>query len=51
MADYKILRRVEYPPISEFLEALHDKEKGDDTKYNAWIAACDKVKSDFPKGD
>ncbi len=51
MADYKILRRVEYPHINDFLEALHDKEKGDDTKYNAWIAACDKVKSDFPKGD
>ena len=51
MADYKILRRVQYPSIIDFLEAVHDKEKGDDTKYKAWIAACDKVKSDFPKGD
>tara|TARA_X000001036_G_scaffold115836_2_gene109086 strand:- start:2083 stop:2238 length:156 start_codon:yes stop_codon:yes gene_type:complete len=51
MSDYKILRRVEYPSVHDFLEALHDKEKGDDTKYNAWIAACDKVKTDFPKGD
>jgi len=51
MADYTLLRRVQYPPINHFLEALHDKEKGNNTKYNAWIAACDKVKSDFPKGD
>tara|TARA_B100000131_G_C18094555_1_gene603499 strand:+ start:541 stop:696 length:156 start_codon:yes stop_codon:yes gene_type:complete len=51
MSDYKTIRRPEYPSIQDFLEAVHDKEKGDDTKYNAWIAACDKVKSDFPKGD
>tara|TARA_R110001592_G_C12960446_1_gene732248 strand:- start:224 stop:373 length:150 start_codon:yes stop_codon:yes gene_type:complete len=49
MSDYKIIRRVEYPPINDFVEAVYDKEKGDDTKYKAWIAACDKVKNDFPK--
>ena len=51
MADYKILRRVRYPFVHDFLEAVYDKEKGDDTKMKAWIAACDKVKTDFPKGD
>ena len=51
MADYKSIRKPHYPFVDEFLEAVHDKEKGDDTKYNAWIAACDKVKTDFPKGD
>ena len=51
MSDYKIIRIPEYPSMRDFLEAVHDKEKGDDTKYKAWVSACDKVKSDFPKGD
>lgn len=49
MKEYQLLRRIEYPDYSDFLEAVYDKEKGDDTKYKAWIAACDKVKNDFPK--
>ena len=51
MSDYKLIRRPEYPPINDFLEAFHDEKKGDDTKMKAWVVACDKVKSDFPKGD
>jgi len=49
MANYKTNRRVEYPHIDYFLEAYYDEKKGDDTKMKAWVAACDKVKSDFPK--
>ena len=49
MADYKTNRRVEYPHDRDFLEAYYDEKKGDDTKMKAWVAACDKVKSDFPK--
>jgi hypothetical protein len=49
--DLRLDRRMAYPHVHEFLEAVHDKEKGDDTKYLAWIAASDKVKSDFPKPD
>ena len=51
MSDYKIISRVQYPPISDFVEAFHDEKKGDDTKMKAWVSACDKVKTDFPKGD
>ena len=51
MADYKLIRKPRYPFTDEFLEAFHDEKKGDDTKMKAWVAACDKVKSDFPKGD
>ena len=51
MSNYKLDRRPLYPSMRDFLEAVHDKEKGDDTKYKAWVVACDKVKSDFPKGD
>ena len=49
MKEYQLLRRIEYPDYSDVLEAVYDKEKGDDTKYKAWIAACDKVKNAFPK--
>ena len=51
MSDYKLDRRPLYPSMQDFLEAFHDEKKGDDTKMKAWIAACDKVKSDFAKGD
>ena len=47
MSDYKLIRRPEYPPINDFLEAFHDEKKGDNTKMTAWIAACDKVISVF----
>jgi len=49
MADYTLLRRVAYPTSPDFLEAFYDEKKGDDTKMKAWVAACDKVKNDFPK--
>tara|TARA_R110002020_G_scaffold372820_2_gene584240 strand:+ start:391 stop:540 length:150 start_codon:yes stop_codon:yes gene_type:complete len=49
MEKYKKLRILAYPDVQDFLEAVHDKEKGDDTKYKAWIASCDKVKNDNPK--
>ncbi len=49
MADYKLDRMAAYPSGKDFVEAFYDEKKGDDTKMKAWVAACDKVKSDFPK--
>ena len=38
-----------YPSLGDFADALYWKEKGDDSHWNKWVAACEKVKSDFPK--
>lgn len=47
--DYRIKRVEEYPPVTEFADALYWKEQGDPTKYEAWLARCAEVKARFPK--
>ena len=42
-------RQSKYPSFGDFADALYWKEKGDSSKWNAWVAACDKVKQDHPK--
>ena len=46
---YKDDRALAYPSLGDFADAIYWKEKGDDSKMTAWVAACDKVKSDLPK--
>lgn len=48
---YANKRRNEYPSFEEFADALYWKEKGDDSKWLAYVTACDVVKEKHPKPD
>ena len=39
-------RALEYPPITDYLDAV---VKGDQEQIDAYIAACQAVKSKYPK--
>jgi hypothetical protein len=43
---YKAKRAAEYPPMSDYLDAI---VKGDTAQRDAYIAACLAVKSKYPK--
>ncbi len=47
--EYKVLRRDQYPPLQDLADAIYWGEKGDDSMMTAYVAACEKVKEDFPK--
>ena len=48
--DYARLRKKEYPPTKEFMEAYTEKEiGGDSTKWDAYIVKYNKVRSDNSK--
>ena len=43
-------RAQNYPPMVDFVEAYTEKEiGGDDTKWNAYKTAYEKVRTDYPK--
>ena len=44
--DYAQKRRAEYPPVSDYLDAV---VKGDQAGIAAYIAACQAVKAKYPK--
>ena len=43
---YAQKRRAEYPPVTDYLDAV---VKGDQTAIAAYIAACQAVKAKYPK--
>lgn len=43
---YKAQRAAEYPPITDYLDAV---VKGDQAQIDAYIAACQAVKAKYPK--
>lgn len=43
---YKAKRKMEYPPITDYLDAV---VKGDKAQIDAYIAACKAVKTKYPK--
>jgi hypothetical protein len=45
--DYQRLRSLEYPPVTEYLDAV---VKGDQEQMQAYIDACLAVKEKYPKG-
>lgn len=47
--DYRALRAAHYPSMADFADALFWREKGDPSKYEAWLKACEDVKVRFPK--
>jgi hypothetical protein len=46
---YQQLRVQEYPPLSEFADAMYWQSQGDDTKMTAYLTACADVKTRYPK--
>ena len=44
--EYKRLRKPEYPPIEDYIDGV---VKGDQAQIDAYIAACQAVKTCFPK--
>ena len=46
---YKENRRVLYPPLTDFTDAMYWNSKGDSSKLTAYYDACEKVKTDNPK--
>ena len=46
---YKDDRQPLYPPLEDFADAMYWNSKGDSTKLEAYYAACEKVKTDYPK--
>lgn len=48
---YQEQRRMAYPPLSEFADAMYWQAQGDDSKMQAYMAAVDAVKAQFPKSN
>ena len=46
---YQRDRQPEYPSLADFADAYYWSQKGDDTKMTAYVAACDAVKTKYPK--
>ena len=45
---YKAKRAAEFPPITDYLDGI---VKGDQAQIDAYIAACQAVKTKYPKGE
>lgn len=46
---YQRQRQPEYPPMSDYLDAIYWQSKGDDSKMEAYLAAVEAVKEKYPK--
>jgi hypothetical protein len=48
---YADKRRMAYPPLSEFADAMYWQSQGDDSKMEAYLAQVARVKAQFPKSN
>jgi len=46
---YQRDRQPEYPSLATFADAYYWAQKGDNTKMDEYVAACDAVKAKYPK--
>ena len=46
---YQRDRAPEYPSLATFADAYYWAQKGDNTKMDEYVAACDAVKTKYPK--
>jgi hypothetical protein len=46
---YQRNRQPEYPPLADLADALYWSNQGDNTKLDAYYAACAAVKAKYPK--
>lgn len=44
-------RRAEYPPMTDYLDAVYWQSKGDNSKMDAYLSAVETVKQKYPKGN
>lgn len=49
--EYQRLRAPEYPPLADLADAVYWSEQGDSSHLEAYVAACEAVKSKYPKPD
>ena len=47
--EYQRKRQPEYPAMADLADALYWSSKGDSTKLDAYYAACEAVKTKYPK--
>ena len=47
--EYQRLRAPEYPPLTDLADAIFWQQQGDDSKMEAYVAACEAVKAKYPK--
>lgn len=48
--DYRVRRQQEYPTLAALADAMYWQARGDASKMQAYLAACDAVKAKYPKG-
>lgn len=48
-SDYRARRVKNYPPLTDLADALYWAQRGDPSRLEAYLAACDAVKAKFPK--
>ena len=46
---YQGKREIAYPPLEDFADAMYWNSKGDDSKLIEYYAACEAVKTKYPK--
>jgi len=46
---YQRQRQPEYPPLQDLADALYWQSKGDNSKMQTYLAACEAVKQKYPK--
>ena len=46
---YQRDRQPEYPSLADLADAMYWSSKGDETKLDAYYAACEAVKAKYPK--
>lgn len=47
--DINKLRKNAYPPLVDYIDAAYWQIKGDDSKMQAYLSACEAVKLRYPK--
>jgi len=48
-SEYKSLRRMEYPPIEDFIDAYYWEKNGDNSLMEEYLKKVSAVKNKFPK--
>jgi len=49
VSDYVAKRVKEYPPLTDYADAVYWDSKGDPTKMIAYLAKVEEVKAKYPK--
>lgn len=49
--EYQRQRAIEYPPLTDLADAMYWASQGDNTKLDAYYAACEAVKQKYPKAE